>query len=76
MMAPFTKQGADLLHLELTYNKASDNYFVKTTRLIEGFKEPTDAVMIGNEVYIITYGGKGGDLWKITLPRDKQKGRH
>jgi len=76
MMAPFTKQGADLLHLELTYNKASDNYFVKTTRLIEGFKEPTDAVMIGNEVYIITYGGKGGDLWKVTLPLDKQKGRH
>ncbi len=75
MMAPFTNQGADLLHLELAYDKASDNYLVKTTRIIEGFKEPTDAVMIGNEVYIITYGGKGGDLWKITLPADEKQNR-
>lgn len=73
MMAPFTNQGEDLLHLELTYDKTSDNYFVKTTRIVEGFKEPTDAVMIGNEVYVITYGGKGGDLWKITLPTDKKQ---
>lgn len=69
MMVPFTNQGEDLLHLELTYDKTSDNYFVKTTRIVEGFKEPTDAVMIGNDVYVITYGGKGGDLWKITLPK-------
>ncbi|WP_018612176.1 c-type cytochrome [Segetibacter koreensis] len=71
MMRPFTNEGEDLLHLQLTYDKASDNYFVKTTRIVEGFKEPTDAVMIGNEVYIISYGGKGGDIWKITLPKDE-----
>ncbi len=71
IMQPFTNQGEDLLHLKLTYDKAFDNYFVKTTRIVEGFKEPTDAVMIGNEVYIITYGGKGGDIWKIILPTDK-----
>lgn len=74
MMSPFTSQGADLLHLQLSYDKASDNYFVKTTRIVEGFKEPTDAVLIGNEVYVITYGGKGGDIWKITLPTDKKTG--
>jgi len=68
MMGAFTSQGADLLHLKMSYDKASDNYFVKTTRLIEGFKEPTDAILVGNEVYIIEYGGKGGNLWKISLP--------
>ena len=73
MMKPFTNQGADLLHLQMTYDKTSDNYFVKTTRIVEGFKEPTDAVMTANDVYIITYGGKGGDLWKITLPTDKKQ---
>ena len=70
MMQAFTNQGADLLHLKLSYNKAADNYFVRTTRVVEGFKEPTDAVMVGNEVYIIEYGGKGGNLWRITLPTD------
>lgn len=73
MMGPFTSQGEDLLHLQLTYDKACDNYFVKTTRIVEGFKEPTDAVIIGNEVYIISYGGKGGDIWRIILPADKKQ---
>jgi glucose/arabinose dehydrogenase/mono/diheme cytochrome c family protein len=74
MMRPFTNQGEDLLHLKLTYDKASDNYYVHTTRIVEGFKEPTDAVLAGNDVYVITYGGKGGDIWKITLPPNKKQG--
>jgi hypothetical protein len=31
LMKPFTNQGRDLLHLDMSYDKASDNYFVKTT---------------------------------------------
>ncbi len=73
LMKPFTEEGADLLHLDLAYNKAADNYFVKTTRLVDGFKEASDAVMVGNEVYVIEYGGRvGGNLWKITLPKDSK----
>ena len=68
LMRPFTKQGSDLLHLELIYSEATDNYFVKTRRIVEGFKDPVDAVMVGNDVYIIEYGGNGGNIWKITLP--------
>ena len=78
-MRPFTNQGADLLHLHLAYDDMTDNYFIKTTRMVEGFREPVDAIMINNNVYIIEYGGRGGNIWKITLPADsiqKRKAKH
>ncbi|MCW3120352.1 MAG: cytochrome c class [Chitinophagaceae bacterium] len=71
MMGSLTKEGSDLLDLHLTYDQAMDNYIVKTTRIVDDFTEPTDAVMIGNEVYIIEYGGRGGHIWKISLPKEK-----
>jgi glucose/arabinose dehydrogenase len=73
---PLRKQGKDLLHLHMIYDKKADNYKVKTTRIVDNFTSPTDAVLIGNDMYIIEYGGKqggtksGGTLWKITLPGD------
>jgi len=69
LMKPFTEQGADLLHLDLSYNKATDNYFVKTNRIVEGFNAATDAVMIKNNVFVIEYGATGGNIWKIILPK-------
>lgn len=72
LMKPFTDEGSDLLHLELAYSEATDNYFVKTHRVVEGFKEPSDAILIGNTIYVIEYAGRtGGNLWKITLPKDE-----
>ena len=68
MMGKFTKQGADLLHMRFSYDSAMDNYVIRTTRIVDGFREPTDAVMIGNDVYVIEYGGRKGQIWKITLP--------
>ena len=70
MMRPFTSEGTDLLHLHLTYDSTMDNYFVKTIRIVDGFNEPTDAVLVNNKMYVIEYGGKGGNLWRITLPKD------
>jgi hypothetical protein len=72
------RQGKDLLHLDMVYDKASDNFKMKTTRIVEGFTAPTDALLVGNTLYIIEYGGKqggnksGGSLWKITLPGKKK----
>lgn len=72
--SPLRKQGRDLLDLDFVYDKATDNYKVKTTRIIEGFTAPTDALLVGNILYIIEYGGKqggnkaGGSIWKVTLP--------
>jgi glucose/arabinose dehydrogenase len=73
MMAPFTSQGADLLHLQLSYDTLRDNYIVRTKRIVEGFKDPVDAVIIGGDMYVIEYGGEGGNIWKISLPEDKTK---
>ena len=33
---------------------------------------PVDAVMIGNSLYVIEYGGRDGNIWKITLPADEK----
>lgn len=69
LMKPFTHQGQDMLHLKLTFDKKKNNYTVQTTRIVEGFNQPTDAVLVGNEVYVIEYGGRtGGNVWRITLP--------
>ena len=68
MMSRFTKEGGDLLHLHLTYDSVTNNYFVRTNRVVEGFNEPTDAVLVGNNMYIIEYGGKEGNIWKVSLP--------
>lgn len=69
MMRPFTGEGADMLHLDMQYDKLSDNYNIKTTRIIEGLRSATDAVMIGKDVYVIEYGARGGNLWKITFKK-------
>lgn len=69
MMRPFTTQGADLLHLHMTYDKEMDNFVMHTTRVVDGFEQPTDAVLIGNTAYVIEYGGRGGHIWKIILPK-------
>jgi len=68
LMRPFTNQGSDILHLRMAYDSATDNYVVRTTRVVAGFNEPVDAVMIGNSLYVIEYGGRDGNIWKITLP--------
>ena len=70
MMRKFTYQGADMLHLHMTYDSTADNYFVRTTRIVENFSEPVDAVLVGNAIYVIEYGGKSGNIWKIILPTD------
>ncbi len=69
MMKPFSEEGEDMLHLELSYNKMADNYFMKTTRIIEGFNAATDAVLIGNTAYVIEYGANGGNIWRIIFPK-------
>ena len=70
VMAHSSKQLGDLL----TYDKKTDNFKTKTTSIINNFTAPTDALLVGNTLYVIEYGGKqggnkaGGSLWKITLP--------
>jgi hypothetical protein len=32
--------------------------------------------MIGNNVYVIEYGGQGGNIWRITLPADVKQNKN
>ena len=73
MMKPFTDQGRDLLHLKLSYDSGSDNYFVKTTRIVDSFNNPTDAILVANALYIIEYDAREASIWKITLPAGSKK---
>jgi hypothetical protein len=39
---------------------------VSTQQIAEGFKNPTDEVLIGNKLYVLEYG-EGGSIWELTL---------
>jgi len=73
LMLPFEPTGADMLHLHLMYDSATDNYFTRTTRIVDGFDQPTDAILIGNDVYVMEYGDNGGNIWKLTFASQKKK---
>ena len=58
-----TDKGQDLLHLELT--KHGDNYETTTTQIAREFKNPIDAVLIENRLYILEFGS--GTIWELTF---------
>lgn len=59
-----TDRGQDLLHLQLT--KRSDNYETITTQIARDFKNPIDAVLIENRLYVLDFG-PGGTIWELTF---------
>ena len=61
----FNDPDEDLLHLDL--EKVGDEYQARMTRIVEGFRGPIDAEIIGNKIYVIEWSGSRG-LWEITLP--------
>ncbi|HEX9839925.1 MAG TPA: PQQ-dependent sugar dehydrogenase [Anaerolineales bacterium] len=58
-----TDSGQDLLYLQLT--KRADNYETITTQIAREFKNPIDAVMIENRLYVLDFGG--GTIWELTF---------
>jgi glucose/arabinose dehydrogenase len=56
--------GQDLLHMSLT--KREDNYESVTTQIAVDFKNPIDAVMIENRLYVLEYGADG-TIWELTF---------
>ena len=66
LMQPFSPFGADMMHLRLSYDPDRDNYTVQTTRIVEGFRGPVDAEMVGPVIYVIEHYGQ--NIWKLTLP--------
>ena len=58
-------EGRDLLHLKLT--KTGDTYQATMTQLVVGFDHPIDAALVGKNLYVLDWGGKG-TIWEVTLP--------
>ncbi|NTW00752.1 MAG: hypothetical protein HGA19_05505, partial [Oscillochloris sp.] len=56
-------KGQDLLCLRLTHSV--DNYTMSVTQIARDFKNPIDAVLIGNRLYVLEFGG--GAIWELTL---------
>lgn len=61
-ISPF---GGDLIHMKLEYQPEIDHYIVHCYRIVDGFRGPTDALLIANTAYIIENSGM---IWKVTLP--------
>jgi glucose/arabinose dehydrogenase len=57
-------QGKDLD--ALSFFKTAASYTISTEQLAEGFKNPIDEVLIGNNLYVLEYG-EGGSIWELTF---------
>ncbi|WP_055143562.1 PKD domain-containing protein [Jiulongibacter sediminis] len=57
-------EGADLCQVKFNTN-LSGNYEVSVTRLAAGFDRPTDAVMVGSDMFVIQ---ENGNMYKVTFP--------
>lgn len=60
-------RGMDILHLSLS--KSADNYEATTKQIATGFKNPIDAVLIGNKLYVLEWGSEGA-VWELTFKAD------
>jgi glucose/arabinose dehydrogenase len=64
---PFNEPGEDMFHIKLNKIEAESRYEVSVQRIVDGFSNPVDAVLIGNEYYVLETGS-GSSLWEVTLP--------
>jgi hypothetical protein len=71
-MGVFVDSSQDILHLRLTYDSSSDNFYMNATRIAGGFKNPVDAVLDSNILYVIEFGFPNSSfvpgLYAVTLP--------
>ncbi|MCU0493156.1 MAG: PQQ-dependent sugar dehydrogenase [Chloroflexaceae bacterium] len=56
--------GQDVLHIVLT--KQGDNYVATTEQFARGFKNPIDAVLVENRLYVLEFG-PGAAIWELTF---------
>jgi hypothetical protein len=62
---PFHDPSEDLLHLKL--RRVENNYEAEVRRIAGGFRNPIDAELVGNRLYVLEYGGTQG-IWEIAFP--------
>jgi glucose/arabinose dehydrogenase len=57
-------RGMDLLHLSLS--KTEDNYETITTQIASNFKNPIDAVLVDNKLYVLEWGSESA-IWELSF---------
>ena len=59
-------RGMDVLHLSLS--KTEDNYETVTHQIATDFKNPIDAVLVENRLYVLEWGSEGA-IWELTFEK-------
>lgn len=57
-------RGMDVLHLSLS--KTEDNYETVTHQIATDFKNPIDAVLVENKLYVLEWGSEGA-IWELSF---------
>ena len=52
--------------LQLSLVSTGDNYEMSTRRIVTGFDNPIDAVLVDDRIYVLEYGGDRG-IWEISF---------
>lgn len=58
--------GADLCQIEFIKSSDNSKYQVSVKKIVAGFKDLVDAVLVGNKLYILQNDGK---IFEVTFPR-------
>lgn len=70
LLVPFQDNSEDLLLMEMQKDTVTANYSFSTTKIVEGFSNPIDAVLMDTLMYVIEYGYNGTQsIWVIHFPR-------
>ncbi len=66
---PFVDLGEDLLHLQMSYNTAQDNYDITATKIVTNFASPVDACLVGHVMYTLEIGINAPSIIRVlTFP--------
>ncbi len=69
-LGPFLDLSEDLLMLDLTYVNGLDQYVMNCRKLVEGLQSPIDALLVGNDLYMmeISFGSFTPRLLRLHFP--------
>lgn len=65
LLTPFSDPGQDLLQFPITFLLSDDPIaVVASVRIVRGFAQPIDAEIVGNNIYVLEFGG-AHKLWEV-----------
>ena len=69
LFSPFAEVGEALFHLDLSYDAIERTFEVETTRIVEGFEMPVDAVLVDTTLFVMEMRfGPPANLWAVRFP--------